>query len=102
MAEILNNTPSHQVFSLMGEVSVSKTYKTVIPGKNGEPPEVVPHTVAEVRTKPVKTVIVPPNVRKDGLDGVLTLDKDELKQLKSQPEFMAAVTNRTITITNHN
>lgn len=99
MAQIVNRTKAPLGFSIVGDVYRTKEYRTVIPGKDGAPPEVVAHEVQERRTGHVKSVLLPPSV--DGQQGVLDLDREDLKNLKQQEGFMAAVKRGDINITEH-
>lgn len=100
MAQIENRTKAHMVFSVLGEKTRKKSYRTVVPpAKAGDAPQVVDHEVEEVSEGPVKTITVPPSLV--GSRGLLDLDRNDLKQLKKQDDFMNFVKSGDIVILEH-
>ena len=99
MARIENTTLAPLSFSILGEITTTKEYKTIIqPAKVGDRPEVVTHQVEEKSNGVIGSVLLPARID-DG--GLLTLSKDELKSLKAQEGFMAACKRGDIRIRDH-
>lgn len=97
MAQIENRTQAPFIVSVRGVKTRKRSYKQVIPSDKG--PQVVEHEVEEISEGPVKQYVIPPTV--GGQRGLLDLDRDDLKQLKTQDDFMNFVKSGTLAITEH-
>jgi hypothetical protein len=97
MAQIENRTQAPFVVYVRGEKTRKRSYKQVIPSDKG--PQVVEHEVEETSEGPIKQLVIPPTV--GGNRGLLDIERDELKQLKTQADFMDFVKSGTLAITEH-